>query len=70
MKGLMKVSSGVGAAMILTASLAEAVPPRARCVANLVICMNDAAELPTWFQRSVAGADCGLEFASCVNALF
>jgi hypothetical protein len=68
MKKLLAVSGIVGIAMG-AAGTAEAQRPPG-CTAQLVICMRDASDLPTWWERSIAGLDCNLEYAACVWNLF
>jgi hypothetical protein len=68
---MLRAASGIVGVAMGVAGLAGATPPRAPgCTATLVICMNDAAELPTFFQRTVAGLDCNIEYSACVYNLF
>jgi hypothetical protein len=66
----LRAASGIAAVALGVAGMAGAMPRSPGCTATLVICMEEAAELPTWFQRSVAGLDCGLEYSGCVASLF
>ena len=51
---------------IATLGSADASAPAInRCTPGLVMCMADAEQLPTFFARSVAGIDCGLEYTAC-----
>lgn len=37
------------------------------CVLTYVRCLNAAANLPTWWERSAAGLDCFVDMAICIE---
>jgi hypothetical protein len=39
----------------------------AQCFSNLASCYQRAAARDTWWERSLAGADCELEFVDCAR---
>lgn len=67
---MLRAASGIAAVALGVAGIAEAMPRAPGCTATLVICMQEAGDLPTATQRSAAGLDCGIEYAACVYALF
>jgi hypothetical protein len=53
----------------LSGTAAEA-QTRARCFTEWAICMQDASDLPGFWDRTFAGADCNLTLAGCVARVF
>jgi hypothetical protein len=66
----LRAASGIVVAALGVTGMAGAMPRSPGCTATLVICMQEAGDLPTATQRSAAGLDCGIEYAACVYALF
>ena len=58
-------------ALALAAGLVSAAPAHgASCVQGYVVCLVDASDLDTWWERTAAGIDCYLDAVSCLKGAY
>jgi hypothetical protein len=62
-----KVSKSLGLALISVGAFAVPQSAQAGCAQTYRICMINASDLETFWERTAAGVDCGIEFAGCVR---
>jgi hypothetical protein len=56
----------VGALVLATSLLEAPLASAVTCRGQLVICMLDASDLETFWERSFAGLACGAEYFACL----
>lgn len=58
-------------ALALVAGLATATPARgASCIHGYALCLVEASDFPTWWERSSAGIDCYLDTIACLKRAY
>lgn len=57
----------ISALTVILPSPALAATNRSTCFQNYYTCVNDAANLDTFWRRAAAGADCVVDLAACVR---
>lgn len=58
-------------AFALAAGLVAAAPAHgASCVQGYALCLMDASDLDTWWERTAAGIDCYLDAVACLRGAY
>lgn len=58
-------------ALALAAGLAAAAPASgASCIQGYALCLVDASDLGTWWERTAAGIDCYLDAVACLKGAY
>ncbi len=58
-------------ALALAAGLVTAAPARGTdCIRGYALCLVEASDFPTWWERTAAGIDCYLDTVACLRRAY